>query len=128
MIIAVNQQPDPEDAHMICRVGGIDIEMGGNEVDPEGVELDYHTNLTNPNSNSVMDTSTFNQWFYLPGSGGPTPPPVPANTVTVMPGDSLSSIADQLGVTLAALESANPQITDPSLIFPGQILTIPAAA
>lgn len=75
MIIAVLQDPNPANAHMICRVQGVDIEMGGNEVAPNGLQLDYHTNLTNSNSNSVMDTSSFNQWFYLPGLDPATPPP-----------------------------------------------------
>ena len=39
--------------------------------------------------------------------------------------DTLSGIADAYGVTLAALLAANPQITDPSLIHPGDLLTIP---
>jgi LysM domain. len=37
----------------------------------------------------------------------------------------LSSIANRFGVSLIALEQANPQITNPSLIFPGQVITIP---
>ena len=40
-------------------------------------------------------------------------------------GDTLSEIADVYGVTLAALLAANPQITDRSLIHPGDMLTIP---
>lgn len=56
----------------------------------------------------------------------PTPTPAPApETYTVQPGDTLSSIAQQFGVTLATLEAANPQITDPDLIYPGQVITIP---
>ena len=43
----------------------------------------------------------------------------------VATGDTLSGIADVYGVTLAALLAANPQITDPSLIHPGDLLTIP---
>ena len=39
--------------------------------------------------------------------------------------DTLSGIADAYGVTLAALLAANPQITDRSLIHPGDLLTIP---
>lgn len=44
----------------------------------------------------------------------------------VVPGDTLSGIAGQFGVTLDALEAANPQITDPDLIFPGQAVGIPS--
>lgn len=132
MIIAVNQQGDGHEAHMISRVQGIDIEMGGNEFTPSGVELDYHTSQTNPNSNSVMDTDSFNQWFYLPGpiggDGPPPPPPPPApagQTYTVQSGDSLSDIANRFQVTLEALEAANPGITDPNEIWPGQVIQIP---
>ena len=39
-------------------------------------------------------------------------------------GDTLWGIADAYGVTLAALLAANPQITDRSLIHPGDFLTI----
>jgi spore coat assembly protein SafA len=43
----------------------------------------------------------------------------------VQAGDTLSGIAQKFGVTLALLEKANPQITDPNLIFPGQPIVIP---
>ena len=43
----------------------------------------------------------------------------------VATGDTLSRIADGYGVTLAALLAANPQITDPSLIHPRELLAIP---
>jgi LysM repeat protein len=44
----------------------------------------------------------------------------------VVPGDTLSGIAGQFQITLGALEAANPQITDPDLIFPGQVVRIPS--
>ncbi|BCP41416.1 hypothetical protein MINTMi27_15090 [Mycobacterium intracellulare] len=75
MIIAVYQNSDPSQAHMICRVQGVDIEMGGNEFLPNGIEQDYHCNPPDTNCNSVLDTSLFNQWFYLPGLDPATPPP-----------------------------------------------------
>jgi len=37
----------------------------------------------------------------------------------------MSSIAALFGVTLAALIAANPQITDPNLIFPCDVLCVP---
>ncbi len=43
----------------------------------------------------------------------------------VQQGDTLTAIATRFGVSLAALIAANPQITNPNLIFPGQIITIP---
>ncbi len=48
-----------------------------------------------------------------------------AATYTVQPGDTLSGIAEKFGVSLQALEAANPQIQDPNRIFPGQVITIP---
>lgn len=64
-----------------------------------------------------------------PGSSTPTPPTIPtppkAGTYTVVAGDTLSNIAFSLKVTLAALRTANPQITDPDSIEIGQILKVP---
>ncbi len=48
-----------------------------------------------------------------------------AGTYTVQPGDWLSKIADRFGQTWETLHAANPAITNPHLIFPGQVLTIP---
>jgi LysM repeat protein len=53
---------------------------------------------------------------------GPFPPP---GSYVVQPGDTLTAIAELFSVTLAALEAANPQITNPDLIFPGQVIHIP---
>jgi LysM repeat protein len=43
----------------------------------------------------------------------------------VQPGDTLSGIAASHGVSLAAVEAANPQLSDLSLIYAGQTLEIP---
>jgi LysM repeat protein len=48
-------------------------------------------------------------------------------TYTVQAGDSMVGIAAQYGTTLAALEQANPQVTDPSLIYPGEVINLPSA-
>jgi spore germination protein len=47
-------------------------------------------------------------------------------THRVMPGESLYSIARQHGIKVDDILAVNPQITDPSLIYPGQIIKIPA--
>jgi LysM repeat protein len=44
---------------------------------------------------------------------------------TVVAGDSLSSIANYYGVSLAQLEQYNPQITTPDLIYADTAVRIP---
>ncbi|MGI6286209.1 hypothetical protein MHOCP_13160 [Moorella humiferrea] len=44
---------------------------------------------------------------------------------TVQPGDSMYSIAQKFNVSLDALIAANPQVKDPNLIYPGEVLCIP---
>jgi LysM repeat protein len=51
--------------------------------------------------------------------------PIAVQAYVVQPGDTLSAIAEQFGVSLADLEAANPQITNPNLIFPRQVIRIP---
>lgn len=48
-----------------------------------------------------------------------------AVTHTVVKGDSMWKIAVQYEVGLSEIKSANPQIANPNLIYPGQVLTIP---
>ena len=43
----------------------------------------------------------------------------------VQPGDTLSGIAASHGVSLAAVEAANPQLSNPNLIYAGQRIEIP---
>ena len=74
----------------------------------------------NSNTNSGGGTSNAD------ATPAATPAPTTATHV-VVEGDTLSAIADQYGVTLDAIMEAN-DITDASLIFVGQELTIPAAA
>lgn len=45
---------------------------------------------------------------------------------TVKPGDSLWKIAVKYETGLSEIKAANPQITNPSLIYPGQKITIPS--
>lgn len=48
-----------------------------------------------------------------------------ATQYTVKSGDTLSAIAASFGVSLLDLIEANPQIADPDLIFPGDVINIP---
>ena len=50
------------------------------------------------------------------------------DTYTVVPGDSMWRIAVKHQIGLSELLEVNPQITNPSLIFPGQIINIPRTA
>ena len=51
--------------------------------------------------------------------------PAMASTHTVQPGDTLSGIAAQSGVSLINLEAANRWIKNPNLIYVGQQVTVP---
>jgi LysM repeat protein len=49
------------------------------------------------------------------------------STYVVQPGDWLSRIARRCGTSVEALLAANPQIGDPNLVLPGQVLEIPSS-
>ena len=44
---------------------------------------------------------------------------------TVAPGESVYLIANRYGISVNELLAANPQITNPALLYPGQVITIP---
>ncbi len=48
-----------------------------------------------------------------------------ATTHTVVLGDTMWKLAVKYEVGLSEIKSANPQISDPDLIYPGQVLNIP---
>lgn len=56
----------------------------------------------------------------------PAPAPSPAS-VTVQPGDTLSTIAAANGTTYTRLYDANSFIADPNLIYPGDQISIPSS-
>ncbi len=86
--------------------------------------------LVEANGISNPDLIRVGQVLVIPGvdgagSGGdPAPTPPPAATYTVQRGDSLYKIAARLGVTIAALATAN-DISNPDLIRVGTVLTVP---
>lgn len=51
-------------------------------------------------------------------------PSTSTSTYTVMPGDTMWHIATKHGIGVNELLTANPQITNPNLIFPGQIINV----
>ncbi len=65
-------------------------------------------------------------------TGGPFPPDpgeddpgnIPRWDYTVRPGDTLWEISRQTGTTVAELVRLNPQIENPNLIYPGQVINL----
>ncbi|NLA26468.1 MAG: LysM peptidoglycan-binding domain-containing protein [Firmicutes bacterium] len=55
-------------------------------------------------------------------------PPGFKGRYTVVAGDTMFTIAQQFGVSVDALIAANPQISDPSKIFPCDVLCVPGGA
>ncbi|MGB4265655.1 MAG: SafA/ExsA family spore coat assembly protein, partial [Limnochordia bacterium] len=71
-----------------------------------------------PNPNLIFP----GQRVCVPRVSAPPGCPPGSTRYTVQPGDSMFTIARRFGVSLDALIRANPQISNPSLIFPGQQL------
>jgi LysM repeat protein len=49
------------------------------------------------------------------------------STYVVQSGDTLGELAFRYGVSLGAILAVNPQICNPSLIYPGQVINLPAS-
>ncbi len=66
-------------------------------------------------------------------AGGTTPPPATTqpppqpgpSTYTVQRGDTLGNIARRFNTTIQILIQLNPQIINPNLIYPGQVINLP---
>ena len=67
------------------------------------------------------------QVLYIPTGGGNFPGsyPTPGGTYTVQWGDTFGKIAAKTGTNAYDLVAANPQIYNPSLIYPGQVINLP---
>ena len=93
-------------------------------------------------TNDVYITLALRQWqrletpvLALSGGGAASPRDsqtgaASAKTYAVQAGDCLWAIAEQFygdGTQYKRLAAANPEIADPDLIYPGQVLTIPPA-
>lgn len=84
-----------------------------------------------------LSDRSFTHWLKVPGLEyitspcfPPAEPPAPApepepKTYKVKKGDTLTKIAKAHKVTLKKLIAANPQIKNPDLIHPGEIINIP---
>jgi spore coat assembly protein SafA len=92
-----------------------------------GIAAAYNTTVAallqaNP---SITDASLIYPGEQIVIPYGTIIPNTGASVYTVQSGDTMWSIAQSFGVSLSALEAANPQIGDPSLIYPGQQIAIP---
>lgn len=79
----------------------------------------------------VLDPNTIypGQVICIPVGGPSQGVPCPGGQIyQVVSGDTMFEIARSFGVTLDALIQANPQITNPDLIFPGQEICVPGQA
>jgi LysM repeat protein len=69
-----------------------------------------------------------NELVHIPGPAAPAGDLVPVVpsvvTYVVRAGDTMSAIAADHNLSLAALEAANPQVTNPDIIEPGEVLNI----
>jgi LysM repeat protein len=71
------------------------------------------------------------QVLYIPMGSSPAPyvPPAPyGGNYTVQWGETLGIIASRIGVSVNDILAINPQITNASLVYAGQVISLPAAA
>jgi len=68
------------------------------------------------------------QRMVVPSGSGvlSTPPPASGQVYTVQRGDTLRKVADRLNTTVDAILKVNPQISNPNLIYAGQVISLPA--
>ncbi len=63
--------------------------------------------------------------YLYAGYNFPKPPHCKGELYTVQKGDTLYLIAKKYGISLEGLIKVNPQISNPDLIYPGQMICIP---
>jgi LysM repeat protein len=79
---------------------------------------DYILALSSTDGAKSFDMNVTIPSLVIPNTGGPV--------YTVQRGDYLSLIARRFGTTVSAILELNPQITNPSLIYPGERIVLPA--
>ena len=93
-----------------------------------GTTIDFllRLNPTIVNANLIYE----GQRLTVPAAGVvdpvPEPPATGGQTYTVQYGDTIRKIADRFGTTIDAVLRLNPQITNPNLIYVGQVINLPA--
>ena len=115
----------------VWKEGHIGVYVGNGEV-IEARGFDYGV------QKYKLSDRPYTKWLKIPGleyitnpiSPQPVPEPKPEptpelKTYKVKKGDTLTKIAKTHKVTLKKLINANPQIKNPDLIHPGDIITIP---
>lgn len=87
----------------------------------------YAIQAANPGLGSWVYTG---QVLYIPTgySYAPVYPLSSGGTYVVQWGDTLGIIAARMGVSYSDILTVNPQIWNPSLIYSGQVINLPAAA
>lgn len=81
--------------------------------------LDFQRSVKELEVTGVADRDT---WEALGAECRPVPGII---RYVVRPGDTLYSIAARFNVTVERILRLNPQITNPNVIFPGQVIRIP---
>ena len=80
----------------------------------------------NPTVSQPRAASSHDNSNSAPVSDNHSSPPAPARTHTVASGETMAAIARKYGVSVPALQNANPQV-EPRRMRPGTVLNIPAS-
>ncbi|KAK4495591.1 hypothetical protein PRZ48_012859 [Zasmidium cellare] len=99
----------------ICDIAALNNIANPNLVVP-GQNLLIPTNCTTPDNTSCIEAPVEPTETCVKGLG---------STYDVRSGDTLSAIANNFNITLAAIVDANPQIADIDVIEVGQIINVP---
>lgn len=95
-----------------------------------GVSLDLliraNPQIRNP------DMIVVGEVIHIPRGKPPMPPHGPGHSpgrrYVVKPGDTMFLIAQRFTISLSELIAFNPQIPDPNVLVPGQVVLIPTAS
>ncbi|MBN1920102.1 MAG: LysM peptidoglycan-binding domain-containing protein [Anaerolineae bacterium] len=125
LIIPAAGAPAPAPTQPAPSTGGLHTVQPGETL--SAIALRYGVSswaLVQANHLASVNLIYVGQQLIIPGGAAAPGTPVPAaGTYTVRPGDSLSSIAARFGTTVAALAAQNG-ITNPELIYVGQVLRL----